>query len=279
MSAQARSDGLEGQSLGQAVGEFLRLRGRRARLEPHGVQCLGDPASPRQVIRLKAVHYPDGRVGYPELGVLCGAGQTLAQALAQRKRELMAELFRRAMVPAAFRAWDFDSFPLEQGKGAAYRLARAYAAANTEKNLMLVGATGTGKTGLAICILKARLEQGVPSLFVSVPDLLDRIRATFDGRGNYDQLMEGVKEVDFLALDDLGAHHATDWAREKLFQIIGHRHDWLLPTVITSDRPLAELEAIVGRRVLARIVEHGDVVEIGGRDLRMPTSAGVAAGG
>lgn len=76
------------------------------------------------------------------------------------------------------------------------------------------------------------------------------------------------KRIDFLALDDLGAHHATGWAREKLFQVIGYRHDWLLPSVITSDRPLSELEAAIGRRTLARIVERGQVAVIGGRDLR-----------
>jgi DNA replication protein DnaC len=276
MSTSVRLGSSERQSLGWAVEEFLRLRGRPADSRVPGP---ADPASPAQMVQLRAIHYPDGRVAYPELGLICAAGETLAQALARKKRQFVAELFRRAMVPVACREWDFDTFPVEGGKAVAFRMALAYAQASPQgpvrgaawrENLLLVGATGTGKTGLAICILKARLEQGLPSLFVSVPDLLDKIRATFDGRGNYDQLMEAVKAVDLLALDDLGAHHATDWAREKLFQIIGHRHDWLLPTVITSDRPLAELQEIVGRRVLARIVEHGQVVQIGGRDLRRP---------
>jgi len=217
---------------------------------------------------LKAVHYPDGRTAYPELGILCAAGEALEEALARKKRGLVAQLFHRAMIPAAFSEWDFQTFPVDRLKQPACDAAQSYAQEVRRENLLLVGATGTGKTGLAVCILKARLAQGVPSLFVSVPDLLDKIRATFSGHGDYTQLMETVKTIDLLVLDDLGAHYATRWAGEKLFQILAYRHDWLLPTVITSDRPLSELETTVGRRTLARIVEHGQVVQVGGRDLR-----------
>jgi len=247
------------------VEEFVRLH------RPDGeapIMEIGDSSPPGQSFHLRAVHYPDGRVAYPELGILCAAGETLGDALARKKRQLVARLFHRALIPAAFSDWDFDSFPVDRLKRPACEAARSYAQDVQRENLLLIGAPGTGKTGLAICVLKARLEQGVPSLFVSVPDLLDKIRATFSGHGDYTQLMETVKAIDLLVLDDLGAHYATEWAREKLFQILAYRHDWLLPSVITSDQPLAQLESTLGRRTLARIVEHGQVVQVGGRDLR-----------
>jgi DNA replication protein DnaC len=224
-----------------------------------------DSEQPRGV---RGIHYPDGRTAYPELGILCAAGESLKQAIDRKKREMVAELFRQAVIPAALSGWDFDSFPVDGAKQAAYDAARAYAQEIRRDNLLLIGATGTGKTGLAVCILKVRLEQAVPSLFVSVPDLLDKIRCTFSGHGDYADLMEAIKAIDFLVLDDLGAHYATPWASEKLFQVLGHRHDWQLPTVITSDRPLSELEAVIGRRTLARIIEHGQAREVLGRDLR-----------
>jgi len=207
-------------------------------------------------------------VAYPELGILCAAGETLPDALARKRRHLVAELFHQALIPAAFGEWTFDTFPVDGAKRLAYDAARAHAQQVSRQNLLLIGATGTGKTGLAVCILKARLEQGVPSLFVSVPDLLDKIRATFSGHGDYTQLVETVKTIDLLVLDDLGAHYTTRWATEKLFQILGYRHDWLLPTVITCDRSLSGLEGAIGPRTLVRIVEHGQVVEVAGRDLR-----------
>jgi DNA replication protein DnaC len=251
-------------TLGQAVEEFRRLHRGHGRPSIAGAKL--SPSSP--LLQLKAIHYPDGRVAYPELGILCAAGEPLLDALARRKRQLVAQLFQHAMVPAAFSEWDFDTFPVEQAKQRAYETARAYAQEHQPENLLLIGPPGTGKTGLAVCILRARLDQGTPSLFVSVPDLLDKIRATFSGHGDYTQLMETVKTIDLLVLDDLGAHYATGWAREKLFQILGYRHDWLLPSVITSDQPLAQLESTLGRRTLARIVEHGRVVQVAGRDLR-----------
>jgi DNA replication protein DnaC len=220
---------------------------------------------------VKGIHYPDGRVAYPELGILCAAGESLQQAIDRKKRELVAELFDQAVIPAALSEWDFDSFPVDEAKQPAYDQARTYAEEVRRDNLLIIGATGTGKTGLSVCILKARLQQAVPSLFISVPDLLDKIRATFGGHGDYEHLMETVKAIDFLVLDDLGAHYATRWASEKLFQVLGYRHDWRLPTVITSDRSLAELESTIGRRTLARVMEHGHTLMVLGRDLRRGT--------
>jgi DNA replication protein DnaC len=252
-------------TLAQAVDDWLRLtRTGRTPTTATGASS----SSPESVPTVKGIHYPDGRVAYPELGIVCAAGESLQQALDRNKRQLVAELFHRAVIPAVFSEWDFDSFPGDPRKRPALAAARSYAEEVQRENLLLIGATGTGKTGLAICILKARLEQAVPSLFVSVPDLLDKIRATFSGHGDYTQLMEAVKAIDLLVLDDLGAHYATRWASEKLFQVLGYRHDWQLPTVITSDRPLSELEAAIGRRTLARIMEHGQALEVPGRDLR-----------
>lgn len=221
------------------------------------------------LLAVKAIDFPDGRTLYPDLGFLAQPGESLQEAINRQKRLRVAELFHQAMIPAAFTEWTLNTFASNsREKRRALEAARNYAEKVVRGNLILVGLTGVGKTGLAIGILRARLEQGVPSLFVSVPDLLDKIRATFAGHGDYTSLMDTVKTLDFLVLDDLGAHYATEWAREKLFQLLGYRHDWLLPTVITSDRPLAELESAIGRRTLARIVEHGKIVEVGGRDLR-----------
>jgi DNA replication protein DnaC len=240
-------------------------RGRATGPTPSGTET-GGSSSPRRTTT--AIQYPDGRVAYPELGILAQQGESLAEARARKRRERVAGLFHEATIPAAFTEWAFATFPVDRAKRQAYEAAQRYASETPRANLLLEGSTGTGKTGLAVCILQARIELGVPSLFVSVPDLLDKIRATFGGHGDYTQLMDAVKTVDFLVLDDLGAHNATDWAREKLFQLLGYRHDWMLPTVITSDRPLRDLEKAIGRRTLARILERGQVVEVGGRDLR-----------
>ena len=110
--------------------------------------------------------------------------------------------------------------------------------------LVLVGASGCGKTHIAAAITNRCLELGTPALFVVVPDLLDHLRAAYrpNAEVSYDQLFEQVRTAPVLVLDDLGTQSATPWAEEKLFQLINHRYNARLPTVVTTNRPLRKLD-------------------------------------
>lgn len=102
--------------------------------------------------------------------------------------------------------------------------------------LLLMGGTGTGKTHLAVAIAKERLQLGESVLFRFVPDLLDHLRRAFGPNSSvsYDTLFEQVKSTDLLILDDFGGESTSPWAEEKLYQLIVHRHNSRLPTVITT---------------------------------------------
>jgi DNA replication protein DnaC len=110
--------------------------------------------------------------------------------------------------------------------------------------LVLVGASGCGKTHVAAAIANRCIAQGTPALFVVVPDLLDHLRAAYrpDSDITYDQLFEQVRSAPVLVLDDLGTQSATPWAEEKLFQIINHRYNARLPTVITTNLSLSKFD-------------------------------------
>ncbi len=110
--------------------------------------------------------------------------------------------------------------------------------------LLLTGAYGCGKTHLAAAIANARLEMGEPVIFTIVPDLLDHLRATFGPQAetSYDDLFEQLRNAPLLILDDLGAHSSTPWAQEKLFQLLNHRYNAQLPTVITTNQRLEDLD-------------------------------------
>ncbi len=125
----------------------------------------------------------------------------------------------------------------------AYRTAHAFAQ-KPEGWLVLYGPYGCGKTHLAAAIANAAVDRGIPTLFLTVPDLLDDLRATYEQSApeTYQERMEKIREVTLLILDDLGSHADTPWAQEKLFQILNYRYINRLPTVITTNVPPHRLD-------------------------------------
>lgn len=113
--------------------------------------------------------------------------------------------------------------------------ARAFAE-NPRGWLVLTGPSGCGKTHTAAAITNECLNKGIPCFWTIVPDLLDHLRTTFSPKSDvtYDDLFERVKNASLLVLDDLGTHSSTPWAEEKLFQVLNHRFNAQLPTVVTS---------------------------------------------
>jgi len=116
------------------------------------------------------------------------------------------------------------------------------------------GGTGCGKTHLATGIGNIHLEQGNPVWFMNAPDLLDHLRSTYrsDSDLAYDELFERVRTVDLLILDDLGTENPSAWAQEKLYQLIDHRYIRRMPTVITTNHRVEDMEP----RLRSRLLDH-----------------------
>lgn len=119
--------------------------------------------------------------------------------------------------------------------------------------LVLLGGYGCGKTHLAAAIANHCIEQGKSALFVVVPDLLDHLRATYSPHSttSYDKRFDEVRSAPLLILDDLGTQASTPWAQEKLFQIFNYRYNSRLPTVITSNHTLEEMD----KRIRSRLAD------------------------
>jgi DNA replication protein DnaC len=134
----------------------------------------------------------------------------------------------------------------------ALRLARDFAK-SPDGWLVFQGVNGCGKTHLAAAIVNYRYQNKKSALFVVVPDFLDHLRSSFspDSKISYDQLFEAVKSAPLLVLDDFGEQAGTPWAQEKLYQVINHRYNARLPSVITTCCSLDEIE----NRISSRLVD------------------------
>lgn len=149
----------------------------------------------------------------------------------------------------------------------AYERAAAYANAPSGW-LLLKGGYGCGKTHLAAAIANRQLATGRPVLFVNTPDLLDHLRATFNPEStvSYDERFDQVRNSSLLILDDLGTQSNSEWAQEKLYQILNYRYNAKLPTVITTNLDLEAIEV----RIRSRMVDPdlSQIIHIAAPDFR-----------
>ncbi|MGD9142592.1 MAG: ATP-binding protein [Dehalococcoidia bacterium] len=133
----------------------------------------------------------------------------------------------------------------------AYQAAREFAE-DPHNWLVLGGPSGSGKTHLAAAIANERINRYHPVFYISVPDLLDRLRNSFatDSEVPYDEFFEQVRNTPLLLLDDLGIQSGTAWAKEKLDQLLTSRFNAELPTVVVLITPLEQLDERLHTRLM-----------------------------
>jgi len=150
----------------------------------------------------------------------------------------------------------------------AYNHARMYAG-SLNGWLLLQGGYGSGKTHLAAAIANFAVGMGVPTLFLTVPDLLDMMRFAYGSEDTtFEERFEEVRNASLLILDDFGTQNATSWAQEKLFQILNYRYINKLPLVVTTNLTLEEIEPRIRSRLMDP--ELVSTVRINAPDYRRP---------
>ncbi len=134
----------------------------------------------------------------------------------------------------------------------AYRQAIAFAE-KPDGWLLFMGPHGSGKTHLAAAIANYRQSRGEPVVFMKVPKLLEFLRRRFsqdDSAGSF-EAFEEMENAPLLVLDDLDSQTSIAWVRDRLFQLLDHRHTARLPTVVTTALSLDDL----GERLASRFVD------------------------
>ena len=199
-------------------------------------------------------------LGHPDFGVLfacrCLLERQRAQAAtyaAERRQEILGRLSSELGDLAHCRLTTFDvSRPVDtpdQARSLRHALAAAQSYARAPRGwLYLYGPCGNGKSHLAAAIGHELAAVGMDVYYRSAPDMLDALHAGYRA-GDYDERIEALRMVQVLILDDLGAEADTPQARAKLFQIVNARMQYDRLTVITSNRPLEDLEPRLASRI------------------------------
>jgi DNA replication protein DnaC len=192
-----------------------------------------------------------------------GAGGSVAVACDCGMEERAARVLERARIPKRYEHCDFESYvtdlsdgktwtaqhaqSLKQARLLAQGFVRDYPGA-AEKGLLFMGPSGVGKTHLAVAALKELIKRGHGGLFCDYRELLKEIQASYNPASQTTEMgiLEPIRTVEILVLDDLGASKPSDWVRDVVGIILNARYNERLTTIITTnyvDNPAAEGEA------------------------------------
>lgn len=174
----------------------------------------------------------------------------------QEQRRKIEQIFG-ASLGSRIEKCTFDRFQPRPGTEKALAAAKQFVEQwpDTE-GLLLAGTYGNGKTHLAGAIYHALKAQDVNCVFQTVPELLARIRATYDNdtRESEHKILTALVQCQLLFLDDLGAERPSPWVKDRLYYIIDARYRHERPTVYTTNCSIGELEDKLDGRLVDRIM-------------------------
>lgn len=143
--------------------------------------------------------------------------------------------------------------------------------------LLLTGAPGLGKTHLAIaCLIEVLRRTPHDVRYAQWPDTLAKVKAAFGGQRAQPDLLEALKAVDVLALDELGIKAGSEFDAASLFDLIDFRYREAMPTIVCTNLTAKEFVPVLGERVADRLREMTRTVYLKGES-RRAAGRGIAA--
>ena len=190
----------------------------------------------------------------------------------------MEALKRQSLMDERLRDVSFDSFRKTNDNAYNLKLCLRYANHFDEmlaknQGLLFYGGVGTGKTFAAACIANHLLNQRMPVIMTSFVKLLESMQGFSEDDS---ALIARLNRAKLLIIDDLGAERSTDYALEKVYDIVDSRYRAKLPIILTTNLSMTELKEstdIRYTRIYDRIFEMCYPMQFKGQSWRKVEAA------
>ena len=135
--------------------------------------------------------------------------------------------------------------------------------------LLLHGGVGGGKTFFAACIANAMIDNGYSALITTIPELISAMTKDYESEKAH--ILEKIRRVKFLVLDDVGFERTSSYGHEKIYEIINARYMAGKPLIVTTNLSLQEIEnpsSMDYKRPFDRLLEMCQPIHVSGEGRR-----------